>query len=224
MQPTESETLFEQFCASRGIRCVRVPRESARTSDYRLVVAAGEVVAEVKQLDPNEDDRLIAREFAERRSVRQTVVRCYVPGARVRQQIVRARGQLKRLAKGRHPALLVLYDNTGGRSGHIDAHDVLTAMYGEETHAFGVVGDPALDGAYLGHRFGGKRQTTPRDNTTLSAIAVLRGYAGVRLGLDVFHNCFAAIPLPPDWLRGEAVRHFALPQSVTAEFREWGEL
>lgn len=57
---TESEELFEQFCKSRGLRCRRLAERSdqeLQTPDYLLFPGSETpVIAEIKQLDPNDDD------------------------------------------------------------------------------------------------------------------------------------------------------------------------
>jgi hypothetical protein len=124
----------------------------------------------------------------------------YVPGARVRQEITDAKRQLKNMAYGAHPAVLVLYNNTGVGSGCFTAHDVLTALYGQEVIVYAVPNDPRNDSRLLGHRFGGGRGVTPTMNTSLSALAVLRDVGEPTLSLDVYHNCYAALgPAPISW-------------------------
>jgi len=46
-QKTQSEELFEQFCAEHGLRCEPIPREPGRTPDYDVYFAERQVIAEV---------------------------------------------------------------------------------------------------------------------------------------------------------------------------------
>jgi hypothetical protein len=213
---TTSERLFESFCAENGIACVPIPRARGRTADYRIGVGEREMIAEVKQLDPGSADLDISRQLAA--TGRASVV--LVPGARVRQEITDSRKQLRAQAKGRHPALLVLYDDTGGRTGAIAPHDVLVAMYGKEHVEFEVVRDPR--GASRQDRFvtGGNRGVDRGENTTLSALAVLSGGAGYT-ALDVYHNCYAALAVDPNSLRGPRVEHYAVTRPREGLFRDW---
>lgn len=213
---TVSERLFEDFCVGHDIRCEAIPRSGGRTADYRLALGGGTVIAEIKQLDPGPADDAISRDLAARGSA----ARVLIPGARVRQEITDSRKQLRAQAKGRHPALLVLYDNTGGRTGAIAPHDVLVAMYGEERVEFAVAHGPSHGARRARFVVGGNRGVDRCANTTLSAIGVLSGHPqGAHL--DVYHNCHAALPLAPDWLRGARVRHFAVTPPRDGAFHEW---
>ena len=56
---TESENLFEELCLQHGVEVTRLPVCSeSQQPDYELVLASGQkVIAEVKQINPNENDR-----------------------------------------------------------------------------------------------------------------------------------------------------------------------
>jgi hypothetical protein len=213
---TTSESLFEAFCAEHDVPCAPIPRERGRTADYRLTLGVREVIAEVKQLDPGPADLDISRALAA--TGRAAVV--LVPGARVRQEITDSRKQLRAQAKGRHPAMLVLYDNTGGRTGMIAPHDVLVAMYGEERVEFEVVREPSANKPHFRFVTGGNRGVDQAANTTLSAVAVLSGGVGYA-ALRVYHNCYAALPIDPESLRGPRVHHFAVTLPREGAFRDW---
>ena len=64
MPQTISEREFEAFCNARGIAFERVPEATTRTPDYELALGATRVVVEVKETEPNaeerESDRLVA--------------------------------------------------------------------------------------------------------------------------------------------------------------------
>jgi hypothetical protein len=217
---TVSERLFEALCVAHAVACEAIPRASSRTADYRLRIGGGVVVAEVKQMDPGPEDVRIARDLATRGRARAMLA----PGARVRQEITDSRKQLRTQAKGRYPALLVLYDNTAGRTGAIAPHDVLVAMYGEERIEYAVFSGSADNRPpeLPPDRFvvGGNRGVDRAANTTLSAVAVLTWF-GEAVGLDVYHSCFAALPFDPAWLRGYGVRHYAVAPPEAGSFREW---
>jgi hypothetical protein len=57
---TISEVRFENLCASKGVDCERIPESAAKTADYRVSLGSTTIVAEVKQLDPNNDDKKLA--------------------------------------------------------------------------------------------------------------------------------------------------------------------
>jgi hypothetical protein len=54
---TASEKLFEEFCQLNRIPCVRIARTAARTPDYVINLGSTQVTCEVKQIDPNDEDR-----------------------------------------------------------------------------------------------------------------------------------------------------------------------
>ena len=58
--PTISEILFEQLCSQRGVGCTRIPEGPQKTADYRVAQGSLTLVAEVKQLDPNNEDKKLA--------------------------------------------------------------------------------------------------------------------------------------------------------------------
>ena len=120
---TESEELFHRFCKSQGWRVGRIGAAPGRTvPDFfvRLGNDAG-IVVEVKQFDPNTDEREVAEGKGSR-------VIGGKPGNRVRQVLTRANSQLKSL-EGSHPGMVVLQNRTPC-SLHDDPYAVLTAMRG----------------------------------------------------------------------------------------------
>jgi hypothetical protein len=109
---TVSEALFERFCRETGIQFRRLNEtieQGGKTPDYELFVDQQLVVTEVKQLDPNEQERRVARQLNQRGC---TEVYSETPGRRVREKINSAMPQLKARAMDQYPALLILYDNT----------------------------------------------------------------------------------------------------------------
>lgn len=130
-----------------------------RPEDARLpnLPSGSEVIVEVKQLDPNDEDMGYHREMAAKRMAAWGKT----PGDRVRQEVTDAMPQLRRFAKGRCPAVLVLYNNTG-RFLLIEPYDILVALHGFQTVVLGVPPDPSERPYSLGHKFGGKPSGDPR--------------------------------------------------------------
>lgn len=56
-------------------------------------------------------------------------------------------------------------------------------------------------------------------NTTISAVAVINGE-----GLTIYHNVFAAIPLPVELFSGIALKQFTLGEKQPGEFDTWQEI
>ena len=201
-QKTESELLFEQFCTDLQVPCTPIPRSGGKTPDYDLILGGNVVVAEMKQLDPNDKDI----EMWDRVRSSGVASGWSEPGRRVRTKLnARTSKQLKARTNGTIPALLIVYDN--GTFGGTDSTDIKTAMYGAETvtisHSCGnFVG-------VSGIHAGGGRKMTETCNTTLSAVALLHG-AGNTAALSVFHNKYAKNPIDPNWFHDDRFRHFAL--------------
>ena len=79
-----------------GIRAEPIPTGTGKTPDYRLSVGDLQAIAEVKQLDPNEEERADMAKFEQGRSGGFSAV----PGDRVRRELSKANAQLSALAKG----------------------------------------------------------------------------------------------------------------------------
>lgn len=216
---TRSETLFESFCAGVGIVCRPIKTASGkRTPDYELAsVQPIPAVAEVKQLDPNPEEKRAIKELW-KDGITSVSDR---PGRRVFLKISDAVPQLTRLAKGVRPAILVLYDNVRLSPAGINPYHVRVGMYGLEQVRFEAppVGseDPAR---FIGYRLGGRRKTTPKDNTTLSAVAVLNDRTS-RITLDVYHNCYATIPLDVSGMSHPRITHFRLAKGRGGRRGKW---
>ena len=216
---TISETLFEAFCRDHGIVATPIARESLRTPDYHIDVGGHRAIVEVKQIEPNADDR--AHEEAIERD--EVEVRSYPIGKRVRQEITDGKRQIRNLAKGRCPGLLVLYNNVPFGQTHTDPMMILLAMYGQLVVDMAVPADKRVSPYVAGSRFGGSRSVTQTDNTSLSAIGVLHDLDH-RPALTFYHNSFAEYPFEPDWLRSRQVHHYGVSQTTSSEFRNWVEV
>ena len=71
MPLTESEALFERFCKANGIPFRRIVEGASVTADYWMWPNGVEVICEVKQVEPNAEDRK-AMEAIERGEVAVT--------------------------------------------------------------------------------------------------------------------------------------------------------
>ena len=65
-------------------------------------------------------------------------------------------------------------------------------------------------------RSGPKRKMTPKANTTISAVAVLRTDWNDELVLLIYHNRYAKNPIDPDWLHHPRVSHMRLRPGATS--------
>jgi hypothetical protein len=97
----EAEELFAEACAARGLRAERIPRCSTPRPDFRVILAGGEFVAEVKC--PGIGDN-IKESMGQRSGVIWSK-----PGRSVRRLIKDAEGQLLPFATG-VPTVVVICD------------------------------------------------------------------------------------------------------------------
>jgi hypothetical protein len=187
---TASERLFEEFCRTNGIPCFRVAKAAGRTPDFVIELGGKQITCEVKQIDPNEEDR---RELDEARK-RDGAFR-YLPN-RLRAKLKKVSPQLSSASEAGRPTLLVVYDNTAFKdyTGHFD---VVSAMFGRHSVRVRVPTDPSLPPQASGWFIGGDRGMGPRHNTAVSAVAILDGGPKPPLSLRVYHNPFAAVRLHP---------------------------
>jgi hypothetical protein len=216
---TESERLFEEFCAGLGICLERIETRDNRTPDYRIWPLNAEVVCEVKQIEANAKERR-----ALSAAVRgEYIVTGGIPGSRVRRKITDASPQLRNLAKGRCPALLVLSAESFLRR-HLDEYQVRVAMYGLDTIIMGVPRNTAARAYAKDRKSGPKRKMSTERNTSISAILELRRHRDHTIHCTVYHNKFAAIPLPHKLLDADHVRHLRLRKKAAGEFDEWEQM
>ncbi|MBZ0189318.1 MAG: hypothetical protein K8F91_23945, partial [Candidatus Obscuribacterales bacterium] len=95
---TISEVHFEKLCASRGVDCERIPRSAAKTADYRVSLDSTTIIAEVKQLDSNDEDRKLAEVWGTPQSPGAVA-----PSGRVQGLLDDGYSQIKRSSEGKWP-------------------------------------------------------------------------------------------------------------------------
>jgi hypothetical protein len=219
---TRSEILFERFCEETGTAFSRIPAQPAanrRTPDYELHLHVPPILAEVKQIDPNREDKALTRQYEAGGSYEFQ----HIAGKRVREKISEAASQLKTQAGADQPTLLVVYNNVDPLRGFTDRLAMMSAMYGQPE---GVITTSRGLGAMVlstSRQLGGSRRLTPKHNTTISAVAALfEGPEG--LYLVVYHNRFAAHPIPPEVLRRPRIFQRSIRDSGPGEFPEWVEV
>ena len=216
----ESEELFCRFGKSQGWRVERIDEHSvaqgSKVPDFlvRLGDGAG-IVVEVKQFDPNPEEREAAQG-------RGSGVLGGKPGQRLRQVITKANNQLKALGRS-DPGMVVVYNRTPC-SLHDDPYAVLTAMRGLDVIEYYVPSDPGSPIVPVRERPGPGKKLTPEMNTSVSCIAVLREFfdgVAIPFGLSgpdpeyalaVYHNPFAKHPLDPRRLVGSRVTHYRMKE------------
>jgi hypothetical protein len=217
MQKTTSEIFFEQFCTQHGVRWEQIAiqaTDGVKTPDYAIFPKETKVIVEVKEVQENATERQQREQFER---VGWSTFGNGKVGDRARDIIETAAKQLKRMAKGKHPAMVVIYNPSFLLRHHTEPHAIKAAMYGFDQYVLGLAPihmrkEPRL----IDRQSGPGRKMGSHFNTTISAVAVLDGD-----GLTIYHNVFAAIPLRVELFSGIAVRQFRLGEKQPAEFEKW---
>jgi hypothetical protein len=215
---TKSEQLFEAFCEQIAVEWRRVPEARKRRPDYEIYTNNTRIIAEIKQTDPNEEEKNLEK----RQRKGEAVVFGTTPGERIRRALRAANPQLKQLSCGKLPALLIMYNNSPC-SLHTDPYSVMTAMRGIDMIPVSVPKDNSVSPTFGDPLSGQERGMRPDANTTVSAIAVLRAVSPGHCHLDVYHNRFARTPLGGDLLRHPSVCHFRIPPNTSNSLSGWEE-
>lgn len=206
---TLSEQLFEKFCDSNDIDWSPITPDGKnyyKNPDYRIECGGSTIIVEVKEMGETPDDRIHRKRFNLTGSTGPFDPKL---DKRVRKKIDRAMPQLKRVAKDRCPAVLVLYDKECIIP--LEGLEIRLAMYGQDIVDVGVIDNNSSTPVIItSHRFGANQKVGKKHNTTLSAIALLTIQEDKSLHLDFYHNKYAAIPLNPEWLRISTVNHYRL--------------
>ena len=220
-EKTVSEKFFEEFCRDNEIPIERVEasdKPDERRPDYTIRSAEEEIIVEVKQFDPNEQDLRIERQLNERGYGEAFGGE---PGARARLKIQSGARQLKARGGGLKPTMLVLYDNVPFGSRATDPYEIKTAMYGIEKLDLAVGREHV---SVVDRGFGPKRKMTPESNRSISALAALIKPWNSKARLVVYHNLHAAVPLNWRAFQGPNIVHFTLSGKRRGEFQEWTRL
>jgi hypothetical protein len=216
---TTSELFFEQLCTKRGIRWEQIATQAAageKTPDYAVFPKDTKVIAEIKEIQENAAERRQRDQLAKvgwstfgERGVKV--------GDRARDIITTAAKQLRRMAKGKFPAIIVIYNPSFLLSHHTEPHAIKAAMYGFDQIVLGLAPihmrkKPRL----IDRKSGPGRKMGTQFNITISAVAVIDGE-----GLTMYHNVFAAIPLPVELFSGIAATQLTLGEKQPGDFDTW---
>ena len=216
---TVSETLFEEYCVCRALIYERIDEGNDQTPDYRLEIGDVFLIVEVKQFEATNSEAAKLQALKEG----ELLILDVRPGARVRNKIGSAAPQLQKHAQGKHPAMIVLYNNRPFMLGNpASDYEVRIGMYGLETIVWNP-GNRFEPPRVIDKRFGPMRKLTMEHNTTISAVAVLEKNDN-ELSLTVYHNVHAAIPLPFGLLGRSGAKEFRLSERQPGNFQTWEEV
>jgi hypothetical protein len=230
---TTSELAFEAWCRAQGVIYRRIREARApghKCPDYAVRLQPYWCFIEIKELDDAPEDAALTGEV----QAGVAGFRWLDPGARLRRPIRAASAQLRKASKRGFPTVVCLFDKTIGF--HLERVHVLQAMFGRETLHFEVSNDPAHEPRLLGTRYGKKAALTRQDNTSISAVAVMRQPSGSALVIDLYHNPHARVSIPPTLAAPLVRKQYAkglddpdrqepnvLDLMQTAEGKEWLE-
>jgi hypothetical protein len=222
MVKTASELFFEKFCTQYRIRCEPIATKAAageKTPDYAIFPKDTNVIAEIKEIQENATERQQRETLAEV-GWSMFAERGAKVGDRARDIITTSAKQLRQMAKGKFPAIVVIYNPSFLLSHHTEPHAIKAAMYGFDQLVLGrspihMRRKPRL----LDRKSGPGRKMGAQFNTTISAVSVVNGE-----GLIIYHNVFAAIPLKVEVFSDIAVRQFILGEKRPGEFETWQEV
>jgi hypothetical protein len=170
MPKTRGEEVFEEYLNGLGLKFAYEPSIGERHPDYLVQTRAGEVLCEVKDFEPNEDELAEMQAVVEGRH--NTVGSRAIPFARIQLKIRAARNQLREF-KGKYPCLVVLFDASA--QVHLIDFTVLGAMYGKTMISVPIVRDNDAREAEASVVFEREsRYLTRTSNTTVSAVAILQ--------------------------------------------------
>jgi hypothetical protein len=204
---TKSESLFLEYCGVRGYVAnkIAVPADKTRHPDYELIIGQHRIIAEIKELQANREDKRMAKAIQEQR------IESFgdEPGRRIRTHIEDAEGQLRCYGRQHLPCLVVLYDNIIVNGFRPNPPELFPADMGNPLYPYHIdVGMYGLQAACvrihqdgktesLGDSRGVKRTLRAGHHDSISAVASLHDYDLNRgLFLVVYHNFYAKNPLP----------------------------
>jgi hypothetical protein len=209
---TKSENMFEQFCKELSIEFTRVPESNekyVKRPDYEVVINSTKILVEVKQIDPNQEEKENQNKLANGEMVTSSLK----PGDRIRKKIHEANPQLRELLNGRKiPCILVVLNNTY-HDQHTERYSISIAMQGFDTIDIVIPKNPEKN-IIIGNVYSGKDKAMRSDvNTTISAIAIFNTFKDP-FCLDIYHNRFAKIPINPDILKIDRIQQFELKENA----------
>jgi hypothetical protein len=172
-------------------------------------------VTEVKEITPNPAERAADAALAKGKPVVVSIT----PGQRVRGKISDSVPQIKSRAKRRFHGLLIVYED-GPLPRHVDEYQIRVAMFGFESVVFAVPNDPRQSPYSVGRKYGRGRKMTPDHSTSVSAVGVLSARGG-DIGLTIYHNPHAKIPLSPGLVARYGIPQFKLADAPHGAIAQW---
>ena len=193
--------------------CERIPESTTKTADYRVSIGSITLIAEVKQLDPNDEDKRLGKVWGTPQSPGAVA-----PSDRVQGLLNDGYSQVKRSSEGKWPTMIVVYNNSGDWN-WIDTFTVAKAMFGSYGIVLGLQPDQMI--AEIRRGYLGQRKVTKDTFRSLSAVGVLRHAGSERLEFCCYHNPFANVPIEPISLVRLANVQYVHPNPHARGFVQW---
>lgn len=211
--PTVSEGLFEKLCIEKGLVYNRIPEDSEKTADYFVLIGALTLVVEVKQLDPNDEDKKLSALWGT-----PNCPAIESPSNRVQGLLEDGYPQVKRSSKGQYPTMIVVYNNSGPWN-WIDTFTVSKAMFGLFGFVYSI--GPNYSITVNGHGYFGKRKLTKNSFRHLSVVGILKETGPQQIVLNCYHNPFAKRPIYPNSLILLSDEQYIHPNPHERGFVHW---
>ncbi len=197
MKMTQSEKNIERVFLSIGIAINKVPEDSEKTPDYSFSINGQSIYLEVKEIEENEEERIILRKLDELDEIQSYESK--ENENRFRSGISKGNRQLKKRCKNGEPGLVVIQDLRSFFTKSFNPQEEMKqAMFGDHVTWCSVPNQyNQYHSRVVADNFGRNRTTTDKKNTTISAVALLfENYETRELTLLIHHNPHAKNPLP----------------------------
>lgn len=215
MASTLSETLFISLCKSLNFKTEKVPETTYKTPDFRVRSPQCEFFVEVKELEPNPEER---RNLIAVRDSKIAVATSSTTGKRAAREIDIASKQLKAVYDTGLPGVLVLFDNIRLDDGtrfspghHLEPFHIHAALFGQWVVDLKITQNRLLSRL---DRSGPGERVNPTRRNYLSAVAVLYDHTA-EPSLITYHNPYTNRPLPITTFSGSRfINYGVLPEDA----------
>jgi hypothetical protein len=217
--PTKSENLFKKYCTDQSYQIEKIREGADKTPDFLVTTPHGQIIAEVKEACPNDEDIKIISESG---GIKKTL------GKRVGEKI--KQGKRKKYPDCQSPRVIVLYDNiivNGVRPSYPNFYfnpaDIAFGMYGELKTT--ILYDKVA-GKIVGTRneLGKNQYLRSDEGREISAVCLLSDVLENDYPcLYTFHSVFALLPLSRQIFAGSNDKHFRNPVNGNTFETSWVE-
>lgn len=221
---TRSEKLFADFCNRLGYKTEKIPTQSGdglKTPDFRVTNRKLILVAEVKEITPNKEDRRHIEAF-QKGEIR---VHSCKPGERARKEIKAAAKQLREFSGRGYPLIVVLYENFEIEGSNPFYPMFYTMPYNIDFAMFGmltVTVSLSDRNKRYPDRSGPGKTTNEKEKRYISAVCVISNHDDSTL--FIYHNPFAEVPLSRDWFTGDHCLHYKKPEPIYGSPQKWEKI